>query len=215
MIESLAHTPGGHRKDRLVALITMLRDGDVHRGADLALALAISERTLYRDMQVLTRSGVPIKGTRGTGYQMTEQVTLPALNLTLQELEALHLGLAVMTEAADADLRLNARQLAAKIDAALPETGSTQATGWGLETHPFADTSAGVKHVPVIRAAIRGQNDLALTYLQDSGEISNALMTPLKLEFWGRIWTATMWNETEQKPQLLRLDRIQSIAGNT
>jgi len=62
-------------------------------------------RTIYRDMDTLVLSGVPVAGERGIGYMMTAPITLPPLNLTLTELEALHLGMAVVGEAADDELK--------------------------------------------------------------------------------------------------------------
>ena len=108
------------RPDRLFTLISILRDGRLHRASDLAAQLGVSLRSIYRDMDTLASSGVPVSGERGLGYQMTAPVTLPPLNLSKVELEALHLGMAVVSEAEDAELRDAARSLSAKIDAVLP-----------------------------------------------------------------------------------------------
>jgi len=104
------------RADRLMTLIRHLRDGDLHRAADLARATGVSLRTVYRDMETLAKSGVPIEGERGTGYRVTAAITLPPLNLTMAELEALHVGLAAMRAAQDPDLAAAASSLAAKLD---------------------------------------------------------------------------------------------------
>jgi len=45
------------RTDRLFDLILILRDGRLHRGEDLAQALGVSVRTIYRDMETLQLSG--------------------------------------------------------------------------------------------------------------------------------------------------------------
>ena len=93
------------RTDRLFELIQILRDGRLHRGEDLAKTLGVSLRTLYRDMETLVASRIPVEGERGLGYMMTAPITLPPLNLTLEELEALHLGLAVVSKATDEDMQ--------------------------------------------------------------------------------------------------------------
>ncbi|MCY4179443.1 MAG: HTH domain-containing protein, partial [Litoreibacter sp.] len=124
------------RTDRLFDLILILRDGRLHRAEDLAERLEVSVRTIYRDMDTLVLSGVPVAGERGLGYMMTAPITLPPLNLTLTELEALHLGMAVVGEAADDELRSAAKTLSAKIDAVLPEDRSTPPSGWGFAVYP-------------------------------------------------------------------------------
>ena len=58
------------RTDRLFELIQILRDGRLHRGQDMAEKLGVSLRTLYRDMDTLIASGIPVEGERGLGYMM-------------------------------------------------------------------------------------------------------------------------------------------------
>ena len=56
------------RPDRLLDLVRLLSDGRLHRAEDLARRLGVSQRTIYRDMDTLVASGVPIAGERGLGY---------------------------------------------------------------------------------------------------------------------------------------------------
>lgn len=199
------------RKDRLIALIGALRDGKRHRAEDLAHRLGVSPRTIYRDMETLVGSGVPVDGTRGIGYRMTAPLTLPPLNLTMAELEALHLGVAVMTEAADPGLQDAARSLAQKIDAALPEDRVAPSTAWGLAIFPFADTAAGVRHIPAIRQAIRARQKLRIRYFDNAGREADHVLRPLKLEYWGRVWTCTGWEESRKEFASFRVDQIASL----
>ena len=200
------------RKDRLVQLIALLRSRPRWRGADLAARLGISLRTLYRDMDTLMRSGVPVEGSRGQGYRMSAPVTLPALNLSMAELEALHLGLAVMSEADDDRLRAAGRSLAAKIDAALPENRIADTAGIGLAVHPFADPASGVRHMAALRHAVRHRRKLRLSYRDDDGSLCESLARPLALDYWGRVWTCRIWCEIRRRELLLRLDRISELA---
>ena len=211
MNESLQRLTQPGRKDRLIELIGLLRDGALHRAQDLAEHLGVSQRTLYRDMDTLMRSGVPVRGERGSGYQMTAPVTLPPLNLTLAELETLHLGLAVMTEADDPDLQSTARSLAAKIDAALPEGQMSENTVWGLAIYPFADTTAGIHHIPIIRAAIRNRQSLKLIYQELDGGVFKSMVEPKQLDYWGRIWTCTLWCRSKEMLREIRVDRIKAL----
>ncbi len=203
--------PRRPRKDRLIELIALLRDGRLHRAEDLARKLGVSVRTLYRDMDTLAASGVPVRGTRGEGYRMTAPVTLPPLNLTMEELEALHLGIAVMTEATDPALKAAARALARKLDEALPEDRVSPTTGWGLAVYPFADPAAGIRHMPAIRTAIRRRRKLKLHYLDARGDEVASTIRPLRLDYWGRVWTCTGWCETRRGFRRFRLDQITDL----
>jgi predicted DNA-binding transcriptional regulator YafY len=200
------------RTDRLFDLIQILRDGRLHKALDMARALGVSLRTIYRDMDTLAASGVPVQGERGIGYRMTAPITLPPLNLTLTELEALHLGMAVVGEAGDPELRKAAKSLSAKIDAVLPEDRSAPAKGWGFAIYPFADAAAGFRHMPAIRAAIRARQKLRITHMSPEGEATTRVIRPLELEYWGRVWTVTCWCEMRNDFRVFRVDRIQSLA---
>ena len=189
----------------------MLRDGKRHRAQDLANRLGVSQRTVYRDMETLMSSGIPVRGERGVGYQITVPYTLPPLNLTTDELEALHLGIAVMTEASDPDLQQAAQSLADKIDAALPENQNSPEIGNALAIYPFADAAAGVRHMPALRKAVRQKQRLELEYDAGDGNLCRRIVRVLQLEYWGRVWTATVWCETTGMFDVLRVDRIRKI----
>ena len=66
-----------NRKDRLYALMQRLRDGQLHTAEAMAQDLGVSVRTIYRDMETLAASGVPVEGARGYGYTARASVTLP------------------------------------------------------------------------------------------------------------------------------------------
>ncbi len=147
------------RKDRLFSLIQILRDGNLYRACDLAGLVSVSLRTLYRDMDTLIASGVPVRGERGVGYQITAAYTLPALNLTKTELEALHLGLAAVGESDDNELAIAAKALSHRIDGVLPEDRAAT-SGWSFATYPFADAARGFQHMPKLRQAVRARQKM-------------------------------------------------------
>ena len=93
------------RTDRLFDLIQLLRDGRLHKASDLAEKMEVSVRTIYRDMDTLVGSGIPVEGERGVGYILRAPVFMPPMALTQVELEALHLGAALVRQTADAELQ--------------------------------------------------------------------------------------------------------------
>ncbi|SFI57984.1 helix-turn-helix transcriptional regulator [Celeribacter neptunius] len=204
---------GIRRSDRLFDLIGILRDGQLHTARELAGRVEVSERTIWRDMATLKASGVPVEGERGVGYMITAPITLPPMNLTMGELEALHLAVAILGEASDPELADSARSLAEKIDAVLPENTGPPAAGWGYAVHPFAfaDARAGYRHMPLLRQAVREQKVLRITYLALSGESSTRLVRPLQLNYWGRVWTMSAWCEARAAFRTFRVDRIESV----
>ena len=199
------------RSDRLIRMIQILRDGRLHRAQDMADRLGTSLRTIYRDMDTLMASGVPIEGARGIGYRTTAAVTLPALNLTRTELEALHLGMAIVGDGADEELRAAAQSLSAKIDAVLPEDRTQAPSGFGFAVYPFADVAKGFRHMPSLRAAIRARQKVRARHRADTDTDEVRVLRPLQLDYWGRVWTVTVWCETTRDFAVLRVDRIEEL----
>ena len=199
------------RTDRLFELIQILRDGRLHKGADMAERLGVSLRTIYRDMDTLIASGLPVEGERGLGYMMTAPITLPPLNLSLTELEALHLGLAVVSKAADDELKAAAQTLSQKVDAVLPEDRAAPASGWGFAVYPFAEAARGFVHMAPLRAAIRSRRKVEIAYAALDGEETKRTIRPLQMEYWGRVWTLTSWCELREDFRVFRVDRIKTL----
>ena len=195
------------RSDRLFDLISRLRDGQIHRAEDLARLHNVSVRTIYRDIEVLKTSGLPVEGTPGTGYRARPTITLPALSLRPEEMEALQLGLAIVSETTDPDLKSAANALADKIDAGLTEEVPGQTP---LAIYPFSDAVRGFSHMPTIRAAIRGRQKLQLTCRDPMGGTEEDIIRPLRLAHWGRIWLLTAWSEQMSDFRDFRLDLIET-----
>lgn len=178
----------------------------MHRAEDLAKTMGVSLRTMYRDLDTLAASGVPIEGERGLGYRVTAAITLPPLNLTMTEIEVLHLGLLSVTKAGDDELVQAARSLSAKLEAVMPEDRGRAPEGFSFATYPFADAARGFEHLPVIRQAIRTRQKLAVGL-----DGKDRILRPLQLDYWGRLWTCVAWCETTKGFDEIRVDQIESL----
>lgn len=193
------------RKDRLYTLMQRLRDGKLHTAEAMAQDLGVSIRTIYRDMDVLAASGVPVEGARGYGYSVRASVTLPPLNLTEPEFEALHMALAALG-ASDMPQGQAARALAAKIEAVLPQDSGPAPAPFGFATDAFAEAAKGFAHMPAIRNAVRVRQKLRAETADGA-----YILRPLHLEFWGRVWSCVAWCEIRGAFVTLPLDRISTL----
>jgi predicted DNA-binding transcriptional regulator YafY len=198
------------RTDRLFEIIQIISDGRLHLARDIAEALEVSVRTVYRDIETLVATGVPVEGERGVGYLLREPIHLPPLTLTAEELEALHFGMAVAAEAAEPALQKAAASLLAKIDRALPASRRANPHEWGFAVYPLETAAGGHPYLPALRRAIRGKRKLRLLYrkLRD-GAAEPREVRPLQLEFWGWAWTLTAWCELRGDFRVFRVDRME------
>ncbi len=194
------------RADRLYALMERLRDGRLHTAEAMAQDLGVSVRTIYRDMEVLAASGVPVEGARGHGYTAQAAITLPPLNLTEGELAALHMALAALGASDLEEEAADARRLAAKIEAVLPEDAGPRPAPFAFATDSYAEAARGFALMPRVRAAIRARQKLRIR--QREAEVPEVIR-PLHIDYWGRIWTCLAWSETAGDFTRLRIDRLQ------
>ncbi|WP_263764675.1 helix-turn-helix transcriptional regulator [Lentibacter sp. XHP0401] len=195
------------RSDRLSVIIEIVQDGRLHLARNIAHSLEVSVRTIYRDFDTLVASGIPIEGERGVGYMLREPVFLPPMNLSLTELEALHLGMAIVSEAADAELQTAAASLTSKVNKVATANG-TVPKSWGFGVYPFAQAKIGFAHMPRIRTAIRNNEKLEITYQSLGDQSSTRVVWPLQNAYWGRVWTMTCWCEKRDDFRSFRIDRI-------
>lgn len=199
------------RTDRLFELLQLFRDGRFWRGRDLAERLETSLRTVYRDIGTLVASGVPIEGERGVGYILREPIFLPPLALSTAELEALHLGVELVSRMGDPALSDAAARLKTKIDAVAPtsQRGADHASAVSV----LAPAPAGPQRfLPILRDAIKARAVLAMTYHRLDGVLSDRTVRPLHLEFWGQAWTLTAWCEARSDFRVFRADRIEAVS---
>src|SRR6185369_16491558 len=98
-----------NRTDRLLAIVLELQAKGWQRAEDLAETFEISKRTIYRDMDALAESGVPVVSSPGQGYSLIEGYFLPPVHFSPDEAIMLLLGAEFMAQSFDAQYRSAAR----------------------------------------------------------------------------------------------------------
>lgn len=81
-----------NRTDRLLAILIELQRRQTVTAQSLAEKFETSIRTIYRDMDALNESGVPIYSMPGHGYSLMDGYFLPPIQLTPEEAVTLLLG---------------------------------------------------------------------------------------------------------------------------
>jgi predicted DNA-binding transcriptional regulator YafY len=197
------------RTDRLFDLIQILRDGRLHRASQIAEVLQVSVRTIWRDMATLTNSGLPVEGERGVGYILRAPVTLPPMILGAHELDALRLGIRLVSQGDDPVLARAARELAQKIGGLMP--APVRAEGDDIFDFPAQKQHRPASHLPILRKAIRAHQRLTLTYIDLNGVESHRDIRPLLLDLKSQVWVLVAWCEARGAFRSFRLDRILSV----
>src|SRR5579871_2438305 len=109
------------RADRLLSIMLLLQVQHRITARELAERLEVSERTILRDMEALSQSGIPVFAERGTngGWQLMENYEANLTGLSLAEIQSLFLTKPPRL-LADLGLRQAAETALIKLFAALP-----------------------------------------------------------------------------------------------
>ena len=205
------------KAERLFQILTLLRSRrGVLTAEEISQELEVSERTIYRDMQALLLSGVPIEAEAGVGYRLMPGFNLPPLMFDEDELEALRLGIRMVEGWSGSAMIQAAQRALQKIEAVLPEKAHwTHTHGTEKIVVPDFHRESASPFSDEIHHSIKHQYTLALNYISEANESSERTVWPLGMIYWGRTWTLVAWCELRKDYRLFRLDRIQNLTVNT
>ena len=196
------------RADRLFQLVQILRNKRLVTARELAERLAVSERTIYRDIQDLSLSGVPVEGEAGVGYHLRYSLDIPPLMFTAAEIEALVVGARMLKAWGGAELGSSAQSVLDKVQAVIPTELHRHLEESRLFAMRFGTRQDLEFTLDICRHAIAQRRYLRLDYQRADTECSVREVKPLGLYFWGNVWTLTAWCELRHDFRTFRLDRI-------
>lgn len=198
------------RADRLFQIIQILRrTRQPATAAGIAEELEVSKRTVYRDIADLVGQRVPIQGAAGFGYVLDPSFDMPPLMLTADEIEAAVLGAQWVSAHSDRVLASAARDLVAKVAAAIPEelrpfiAAPSVAARQPLFPEPEDDLAAK------LRQSIRQGRKLRLTYCDLDGNLTDRVVWPVTLGYAETSRLLIGWCELREGFRHFRCDRIQ------
>ncbi len=196
--------------DRLFQIVLQLGRGRVLTAQTLAEKLEVSERTIYRDIQNLMESGVPVDGEAGVGYRLHRGYQVPPMMFDQNELQALFFGAQVAKRWGDHEMAAAAERILDKVDAVLPENLRGELTSQTLVVPEMAahQTEETTEKLGAVRDAINDRRRLYLSYSDVDDRSTERIVWPLTLLYWGYSWAVGAWCELRQDFRNFRVDRI-------
>ncbi|MFE5852935.1 helix-turn-helix transcriptional regulator [Streptomyces sp. NPDC056500] len=200
------------KSDRLLSIILLLQTRGLVQAAELAERLEVSVRTIYRDVEALSTSGIPIYTERGRhgGIALLPGFRTDVTGLTEDESRALFVLTARGTHAAlglDAALGSALR----KVMAAIPEPHRPAAEltsrrilvdpeRWMMRPRPAVD-------LDILNAAVFNDRRLALRYRRSGAvEPGDYVLDPYGLVVKAGVWYLVA--DKSGSPRLFRADRV-------
>lgn len=197
------------RAERLFQIIQILRRSRAPVTADaIAAELETSKRSVYRDIAALVGQRAPIRGEAGVGYVLEAGYDMPPLMLTPDEIEAAVLGAQWVAGRGDPALATAARDLIAKIAAAVPDNlrpyvlePATRAPA------PWNPAPDGIDMAQT-RAWIHAGRKIRLDYRDEKGAVSQRIVWPVTVGYMATTRMLIAWCELRDDFRNFRTDRV-------
>ncbi|PKM94054.1 MAG: YafY family transcriptional regulator [Firmicutes bacterium HGW-Firmicutes-1] len=193
--------------NRLLEITILLMNKGSITAKELANRFEVSTRTIYRDIDVLSLSGVPVYANKGKGggISLLDSFTLNKTVISEQESDSILLALKTLeaTRYPDVELILD------KISSVFKKTN---ATDWvHIDFSPWGSRPNEYNKFQEIKRAILEHKVVSCDYVNSEGDKSQRFIEPMKLLFKGQGWY--LWGYCKNKCdfRMFRISRVKNV----
>ncbi len=205
------------RLNRLIAILLLLESRGQMKARDLAHALETSERTIHRDIEVLSMAGVPIQTGTGPngGFSLMEGYSERLSELRSDDVVNLYLsGIGVRPER-QSEASLSLQNTLLRLESNLPDTYRPDVekvkSRFHFDPEIWWSEHLPIPHMDTIRRAVWDSTKLIITYKKtslDRNETSSRIVQPYGLVVKNTEWYLIAFCETSQAIRSFKCERI-------
>lgn len=190
------------KNDRLFRLLYLLLERGTMSAPELSRELEVSVRTIYRDVETLSMSAVPIYATAGKrgGISLLPGYTFDTTLLSDEEQNQVLFALQSL-QSVDQNLGALLHKLGTSFQKRTQNWIEVDFSCWGMQK---ADTA----RFELLKTAILARQVLHLSYCGASGEISERSICPLKLIYKDKHWYLQAVCRKAEDYRLFKVGRI-------
>jgi predicted DNA-binding transcriptional regulator YafY len=203
------------RADRLLSILLLLQSHGRLTARELSRRLEVSERTILRDMEALSRSGVPVMAERGAGggWSLLGDYQTRLTGLSAAEIQSLFLA-RPRRLMADLGFEQQAESALIKLEASLSAAARRQAEFARrrilIDTAGWRGAAESIACLPVLLDALWRERQVRFLYARDLCEPAVRQADPLGLVAKGNAWYLV--GRVEDEPRTYRVSRMSDAA---
>ncbi|WP_317979085.1 helix-turn-helix transcriptional regulator [Paenibacillus glycanilyticus] len=188
------------RADRLLSIMILLQNNEILTTKELAKRLEVSDRTILRDMDALSLSGVPVIADRGKtgGWRLMDHFRSYLSGLKLEDTKALFI-LPAEQMLKDLGVEIKGLDIRQKLLASLPDSSKSEALHYMekiyMDTGTWKPAEDKNKALLTIQKALWEDTRLKITYQKADGTSSERTVSPLGLVAKGSSWYLVARND--------------------
>jgi predicted DNA-binding transcriptional regulator YafY len=201
------------RADRLLSLLMLLQTRGRMTAKELARELEVSRRTVYRDIDALCISGVPIYSETGRdgGYALLDSYRTSLTGLTEKEVRALF-SISIPESLTELGLGRELKAALLKLAAALPDAQRQDEAHARkrifLDSSPWSQDTSPTPHLQTVYQAVCADQRLFITFRLPFADVElEHLVSP-----YGLVAKAGVWYLVYERHGI-RVQRVSDILG--
>ena len=205
------------RLHRLIGIILLIESRGVIKAKDLAHALETSERTIYRDIDILCESGIAIKSVPGPtgGFAFMEGYKLNMNRIHCDDVINLLLsGMGIRPEEYTENA-LSLKNAILKLENSVPKEYAADIKKakerFYFDPSPWWKEVVQNENFDIIRGAVWQCKKLHISYKKSKGEESNRIIRPYGLIVKDSEWYLAAFCESRNEIRSFKCSRIQSV----
>ncbi|MEV0447189.1 YafY family protein [Streptomyces sp. NPDC050600] len=198
---------------RLLNLLSLLQTPREWPGSELAERLAVSARTIRRDIDRLRDLGYPVEASKGAvgGYRLVAGTAMPPLLLDDEEAVAIAVGLRAGAGHAIEGVEEASVRALAKLEQVLPSRLRHRVSTLQNATIPLTrgdGATVAPSTLTALAGAVTGQERLRFGYRAGDGTETKRLVEPYRLVSTGRRWYLVAYDLGREDWRTFRVDRV-------
>lgn len=198
---------------RLTEIQTLLQSKRLITARFIANKYGISMRTVYRDIQTLIQSGIPIVTEEGKGYRIMEGYSLPPVMFTQNEANALVIAEQLVVTNKDRSFIQEYQNAVTKIKAILDHHQKEQAEliANRIQIRVNQQQERSSNNLIHLQNAITQSLVIHIDYMAENQQISQRYIEPFALYNTQENWILIAHCQLRNELRSFRLDRIQQL----
>jgi len=197
---------------RLISILTLLKSRRVLTAPELSDKFDVSIRTIYRDVQKLIESGVPIITLEGRGYTLMDGYTVAPVQFTEKQANALITAQHLVSNSNDSSFKEDFEEAMTKIKSVFRSSVLEKSEMLDNKIHVFDARRESISSnaLSEIQLAITHLNYVEINYRKaDDPNISFRKIEPCFIFSTENKWILIAWCHLRKDYRAFRIDRIQ------
>ena len=190
--------------DRLFQIVYILLEKKNVTAKMLSEHFEVSQRTIYRDIDVLGQCGVPVYTTKGKGggIALLENFILDKSAMTEQEQNQILMALQSLPKGGKENVKETLKKYSSFFQKSNENWIQVDFSEWGKQREIVFD---------ILKQSIINKNVISFVYYNSNGEKTQRKAEPYQLWFKGRNWYIKAYCRSKQDLRLFKISRMRDV----